>query len=200
MVKAGGPITGEEIAQELGVTRSAIRSDLSFLTQLGLLDAKPRVGYSYRERSHSYDIYMRMIDMRVSDYLSPPTVVRESASAYDALVALFMNNIGTLIVVNDGGTLEGVLSRKDLLKLAVGSTDMHQVPAGVVMTRMPNVVMTHPDESLWAAAQKLIRHEIDGMPVVGVEGSEGYKILGRFTKTNVTQAFVDMGYGQASEV
>lgn len=68
------------------------------------------------------------------------------------------------------------------------------------MTRMPNVVMTSPDENLWAAAKKLIRHQIDGMPVVGSRGEEGYEVVGRFTKTNVTQAFVDIGYGQAGEV
>ncbi|MFP5526943.1 CBS domain-containing protein [Peptococcus simiae] len=140
---------------------------------------------------------MRMVELTVGQYQSVPVVLDERSSAYDALVSLFMNNIGTLFVVSEGGLLEGVLSRKDLLKLAVGNTDMHVVPVGVVMTRMPNIIMTTPEESLWMAARKLTHHEIDGLPVVKKLGEDQYEVIGRFTKTNVARAFVDIGYGYA---
>ncbi|MFM9413307.1 CBS domain-containing protein [Peptococcus simiae] len=138
-----------------------------------------------------------MVELTVGQYQSVPVVLDERSSAYDALVSLFMNNIGTLFVVSEGGLLEGVLSRKDLLKLAVGNTDMHVVPVGVVMTRMPNIIMTTPEESLWMAARKLTHHEIDGLPVVKKLGEDQYEVIGRFTKTNVARAFVDIGYGYA---
>lgn len=200
IVKKAGPITGDDVASQLGVTRAALRSDLTFLSQLGMLEAKPRVGYLYNENKSGYDIFMRMIDLTVEDYQSMPVVVDEKASAYDALVSLFLNNIGTLFVVRENGCLEGVLSRKDLLKLAVGTTDMQKVPVSVVMTRMPNIVITTPDESIWTAARKLIVHEIDGLPVVRKDEQDGYEVLGRFTKTNVARAFVDIGYGSAGDV
>lgn len=181
------------------MTRAGLRSDLTFLSQLGLLEARPRVGYYYNQKHHGYDIYMKMVELTVSDYQSVPVVIAEESSAYDALVSLFMNNIGTLFVVRDNGILEGVLSRKDLLKLAVGATDMHKVPIGVVMTRMPNIVMTTPDESIWHAARKLTQHEIDGLPVVRKIDNDNYEVIGRFTKTNVARAFVDLGYGYTGE-
>ncbi len=199
IVKTQSPITGDKIAALMETTRASLRSDLTFLTQLGVLEARPRVGYCYSESRQGYDIYMKMIQMSVHDYQSMPVVVNEKASAYDALVALFINNIGTLFIVNEQGFLEGVLSRKDLLKLAVGNTDMHKVPVSVIMTRMPNLIMTTSDESLWSAAQKLILHEIDGMPVVKKVGEDQYEVMGRFTKTNVVRAFVDIGYGYAGE-
>ncbi len=183
----------------MGVTRAGLRSDLTFLSQLGLLEARPRVGYCYNEKRHGYDIYMKMIELTVRDYQSVPVVLNESASAYDALVSLFMNNIGTIFIVRDDAVLEGVLSRKDLLKLAIGATDMHLVPVGVVMTRMPNIIMTTQDESIWMAARKLIVHEIDGLPVVRKNSRNEYEIVGRFTKTNVARAFVDIGYGHRGE-
>ena len=62
------------------------------------------------------------------------------------------------------------------------------------MTRMPNIVMTTPDESLWSAARKLIVHEVDALPITK-KLDEGYEVIGRFTKTNVAKAFVDLGYG-----
>jgi CBS domain-containing protein len=193
IVKKQSPITGEKIAQLMNTTRASLRSDLTFLTQLGMLEARPRVGYCYSDSRQGYDMYMRMVQMSVGDYQSESIVINENASAYDALVSLFTNNIGTLFIVGQDGLLEGVLSRKDLLKLAIGSTDMHKVPVSVVMTRMPNLIMTTPDESLWIAAQKLIEHEIDGLPVVEKVGTDAYKVLGRFTKTNVVRAFVDIG-------
>lgn len=199
-MKANEPITGDEIAARLGTTRAVLRSDLTFLSQLDILEARPRVGYCYNDKRHGYEIYMRMIDLTVSDYQSMPVVLDDKSSAYDALVSLFMNNIGTLFVVRDGGLLDGVLSRKDLLKLAVGATDMNNVPVGVVMTRMPNIIMTTPDESIWDASRKLIHHEIDGLPVVKKVGTDAYEVIGRFTKTNIARAFVDIGYGHAGKV
>ena len=47
IVKNNGPITGENIAEMLEVTRAALRPDLAVLTMLGYLEAKPRVGYTY---------------------------------------------------------------------------------------------------------------------------------------------------------
>lgn len=35
IVKAEGPITGEHIADKLGLTRASLRPDLAFLTQIG---------------------------------------------------------------------------------------------------------------------------------------------------------------------
>ena len=47
IVKEFGPISGEEIASRLNVSRSALRPCLTVLTMSGLLEARPRVGYTY---------------------------------------------------------------------------------------------------------------------------------------------------------
>lgn len=47
IVKENGPITGEHIAERLGLTRATLRPDLAILTMAGFLDARPRVGYFY---------------------------------------------------------------------------------------------------------------------------------------------------------
>ncbi|MDQ0874695.1 DeoR/GlpR family transcriptional regulator of sugar metabolism [Paenibacillus sp. V4I3] len=44
-VKKHAPITGENLAEMLGIARPTIRSDLALLVMLGYLDAKPKVGY-----------------------------------------------------------------------------------------------------------------------------------------------------------
>ncbi|HEX6922967.1 MAG TPA: helix-turn-helix domain-containing protein, partial [Bacillales bacterium] len=53
IVKDEGPITGEQIAEELGLTRATLRPDLAILTMAGFLDAKPRVGYYYSGKTGS---------------------------------------------------------------------------------------------------------------------------------------------------
>ena len=51
IVRRSGPITGTEIAGELGLTRAALRSDLAILTMGGILGARPRDGYYYTGNS-----------------------------------------------------------------------------------------------------------------------------------------------------
>lgn len=48
IVKDHGPITGESIAAQLGLTRATLRPDLAILTMAGYLEARPRVGYFIR--------------------------------------------------------------------------------------------------------------------------------------------------------
>ena len=47
IVREKGPVTGSAIAEHLDVTRSALRSDLAVLTMIGVLEARPNVGYYY---------------------------------------------------------------------------------------------------------------------------------------------------------
>ena len=47
MIKEKSPISGDEIAQKLSVTKSALRTDFSILTGLKLITSKPNRGYIY---------------------------------------------------------------------------------------------------------------------------------------------------------
>lgn len=199
IVKKYGPITGEQIAEKLNLTRATLRPDMAILTMSGLLEARPRVGYFYSGKSPSRILADKLHRIKVSEIKSVPVVVSEKCTVYDAVVTMFIEDVGTLFVVREGGFLDGVLSRKDLLKITLGGQDIHKLPVGVIMTRMPNVVTVSPDDSVWFAAQKIITHEIDAVPVVrAVEndnGDKGYEVLGRVSKTNITRLFVELGEG-----
>ena len=123
-----------------------------------------------------------------------PVVVDESSSIYDAIVAMFLENVGS-IFITDEGILSGVISRKDIIRTAIGGTDLHQVPVGVIMTRMPNIVYIKSNDSLLRAAEKLIEHEIDSLPVVEAidDDKKHYKVIGRITKTTIARLFVELG-------
>lgn len=198
IVKANGPITGEKVAEKLNLTRASLRPDLAFLTQIGLLEARPRVGYYYKGDQNPFSVYEQMNGLKVMSYQSAPVTVDESTSVYDGIVTMFVEDVGTLFVVNEQQELEGISSRKDMLKIAIGKADINQLPIGVIMTRMPNIVVAYEDENLWDVAQRMIKHQIDGMPVVRKNKNGRLQVVGRVTKTNVTKAFVDLGSNMQS--
>ncbi|WP_194190851.1 helix-turn-helix transcriptional regulator [Clostridium chrysemydis] len=195
LVKEGQPITSEAIAEKLGVTRAALRADLAILTMIGTLDARPKVGYIYSNKSKNSFINEYINEIKVGDIMSKPSIVSESTTVYDAIVYLFLNDVGTLFVENEG-FLTGAVSRKDFLKIAIGGTDIHKVPVGVIMTRMPNIVCGSVEDQAYDIAKKIIEHEIDSIPIVEkvtTEEREQFKIVGKVSKTNVTKLFVKLG-------
>lgn len=194
-MKDHGPITGEQIAERLNLTRATLRPDLSILTMSGYLDARPRVGYFYAGKQAGTVISERLHKMLVNDYKAVPIVVQESSTVYDATVTLFLEDVGTLYVVNQKGSLAGVVSRKDLLRASLGNKSLETIPVSIIMTRMPNIVTCSPDESLFMAAKKLIDFQIDSLPVVRPSENDQRQseLIGRVTKTTIARAFVELG-------
>nr|WP_077616420.1 helix-turn-helix transcriptional regulator [Caenibacillus caldisaponilyticus] len=194
IAKEHGPITGEQIADRLNVTRATIRPDLAILTMSGFLDARPRVGYFYTGKTPSKLLSERIKKMTVKAYQSIPVVIREDASAYDAICTMFLEDVGTLFVVNRDGVLSGALSRKDLLRASLGNQDLNHIPVSVIMSRMPNIATCKSTDLVMDVARLLISRQIDGVPVVK-ETEKGLEVIGRMTKTNVTRAFVELAEG-----
>lgn len=191
IVKENGPITGEQIAEKLNLTRATLRPDLAILTMAGFLDARPRVGYFYTGKSRSQLLSESVKKVKVKAFQSLPVVVKEESSVYDAIVTMFLEDVGTLFVVDKNSLLVGVLSRKDLLRASLGKQDLNAIPVNVIMTRMPNITMCKKEDLLVDVALKLIEKQIDAMPVVQEKGN-GFEVIGRITKTNITKAFVTL--------
>nr|WP_246596227.1 helix-turn-helix transcriptional regulator [Bacillus alkalicola] len=195
IVKDNGPITGEQIAERLSLTRATLRPDLAILTMAGYLDARPRVGYFFTGKTGSQLLTERIKKLTVKAYQSIPVVVNESASVYDAICTMFLEDVGTLFVVNSESYLVGVLSRKDLLRASMGKQDTESIPVSIIMTRMPNITTCKLDDYVVDIANQLINKQIDGLPIVkevNVGGETKYEVVGRITKTNITKAFVQI--------
>lgn len=195
IVKDNGPITGENIADQLNLTRATLRPDLAILTMAGFLDARPRVGYFFTGKTGSELLTEKMKKFKVGEYQSVPIVVEDDVSVYDAICTMFLEDVGTLFVTNESSHLSGVLSRKDLLRASIGNQDLTSVPVHIIMTRMPNITVCEPGDLLLDAAQKLIEKQIDGLPVVK-PNDNGLEVVGRLTKTNITKALVELARDQ----
>lgn len=197
IVNKRAPITGEQIAEYLNLTRPTIRSDLSVLVMLKYIDAKPKVGYfpGLKSSNRLGSNYL-LQETKVKEIQSVPIIIRETTTVQDAVVTLFLQDVGTLIICDGEGKLTGVASRKDFLKVTLGNPGAVSMPVSMVMTRQPKVVTTSPDETVLDAAHKMIFHEVDSLPVVVPSATEdsGTKldVIGRLTKTAIVKLLLEL--------
>lgn len=198
IVRLDGPITGEHIAERLNVTRAALRSDLAILVMGGILDARPKVGYYYTGKNTLGMLMEEISSICVKDLQSVPIAIGQEKSAYEAIVTMFLEDVGSVFILDDAGLLAGVVSRKDLLKAAINNADLHNLPVVMVMTPLSKIIVVTEDESVAAAARKIIDNEIDSLPVVRSvnSGKRSYEVVGRITKTNFTRLLVDLAEGK----
>ena len=68
IVKENGPITGEQIASALSLTRATLRPDLSILTMTGMLEARPRVGYMYVGKKNASMLHEKLDTLTVGEF------------------------------------------------------------------------------------------------------------------------------------
>ncbi|MGF7185506.1 CBS domain-containing protein [Desulfitispora alkaliphila] len=178
----------------MSLTRATLRPDLAILTMSGILEARPRVGYYYNgEETGKLGEEFR--ELEVSNFKSVPIVVKDTTTLYDAVVSMFMEDVDILFVVNSDNYLEGVLSRKDLLKITLGQMDIHKVPVSVMMTRVPNVITITPEASIYQAAKKLLDYEVNALPVIRNHESDGeakMELIGSISKTTITKIMVEL--------
>lgn len=196
IVQRLAPVTGDKIAETLGLTRPTLRSDLALLVMLGLVDAKPKVGY-LPGRYPKYDSHIgnMLKKLTVADILSDPILISGETTAYDAVLMLFQQNTGTLMVTGEEQELIGIVTRKDLLKVMLGHTDLHTVPVTMAMTRRAQMTTLAPEDSLLEAISRLIRHQVNCLPVLDEQCSSSTPIqglVGRVTKTDIMNAILSL--------
>ena len=180
IVKKDQPVSGEKISELLDVSRATLRSDLSFLTLVGILKASPKVGYTYAGSDLETLFFFDTFQKKVEDVMTSPVLVAHDSFIQDAIITLFMYDADVLYVIDEEKKLLGILSRKDLLRAALND-NIDVTPVAVCMTRMPHIKTCHKDLNILEAAALLQDFAIDSLPVVE-EQNEGH-IVGTITKS-----------------
>ena len=192
LVKKHSPVTGEQLAEYLGVSRPTLRSDLSLLVMLGLLDAKPKVGYflgnAYRSNNEAIQ---RFAAMKVREVQGVPVNILDSLSVHEAVITLFTENADTLLVVNEQKQFVGIVTPKDLLKITLGNAGASAIPVSMVMTRYPNIVTLLQGESVMDAIRKMALHQVDCLPVIHPHEDGGTQVTGWVSKSNIIRLMAD---------
>ncbi|HCM90726.1 MULTISPECIES: helix-turn-helix transcriptional regulator [Vagococcus] len=191
IVKMNEPISGDKIAEHLGLTKPTLRSDLAVLTMTGILDARPKVGYIYSGLSFEPLLHEQLFEKKVADLMTSSIIVFPKTSILDATTSLFMYDSGSLYVTQEEtGDLVGLVSRKDLLRSLINNQD-NSLSIAVIMTRMPNIITAYPEMTIVEAGRLLTQHEVDSLPVV--ENKKSKKVIGKISKTGIMQHFIKMG-------
>lgn len=180
IVKKDQPVSGEKISELLDVSRATLRSDLSFLTLVGILKASPKVGYTYSGSDLETLFFFDTFQKKVEDVMTSPVLVAHDSFIQDAIITLFMYDADVLYVIDEKKQLLGILSRKDLLRAALNA-NIDVTPVAVCMTRIPHIKTCHKDLNILEAAALLQDFAIDSLPVVE-EQNEGH-IIGTITKS-----------------
>lgn len=81
--------------------------------------------------------------------------------------------------------------------MTLGQSAANTMPVSLVMTRHPNIVTVHPEDSVLEAARKMIHHQVDGLPVVKpvAPDQEHDEVIGRITKTTMTKLLLEVALG-----
>jgi len=106
----------------------------------------------------------------------PDVTVRE---ALDMLVEM---GIGGLPVVDDAGKLLGIVTFGDLVQVPIEHRS--KVRVGLIMAR--DVLVAHPDESLYDAFRRMIANQVGRLPVV--DPGSG-RVIGIITRSDIMRAY-----------
>lgn len=182
IVKEHQPVSGEKISEILDVSRATLRSDLSFLTMAEILQATPKVGYTYSGANMQSLFFYRIFNRKIEEIMMSQVMIKADSPIREAITTLFVYDIGSLYVMDDDQELVGILSRKDLLRASL-NTDIDGTPVAVCMTRVPHIKTCTKDISILEAASIMQDFEIDSLPVV--EKDNDRKVIGKITKTRI---------------
>lgn len=193
-IRENGRVSSEEISDILKIERDELNQDLNSLCALEIIGRNPSYGYYYLGEKNYISFIETLKMYEVENIMSLPAIVEETVSVYDAIVTLFLSNVGS-IYITSGGLLAGVVSRKDLLRASIGDMDLFYTPVNIVMTRMPNLKWVYRDTSVYECAKIIVKSQIDGVPVVEAlnESKKEFRVVGRVTKTNITNLLVNFG-------
>lgn len=107
-----------------------------------------------------------------------PVSCTPNASIGEALGAMQQARIGSIMIVGDGGKLEGILTRHDVLdRIALARRDLHE-PVSAVMT--PRPITLPADATAYDAALVIARHGFRHIPVM-----DGAALLGIVTERDL---------------
>ncbi len=137
---------------------------------------------------------MRRLPPKVLKYMSTPVI---AASPTDNLAhirnLMLRHDISTVVIVNEKEEPLGVVSRKELLKIAIAknwfSRPIDRILASEVMVK-PYIIK--PTISIKKAADIMLKKDTWSLIVV-----ENNKLVGIITRTDLTRAYAEKYYGKA---
>lgn len=111
--------------------------------------------------------------------------VRPDTTVYAAIALMAEKNIGSVLVVDDGGGLCGIMSERDYVrKIALQGKTSHETPVSAIMTS--RVLVVAPDESINRCMGLMTDKHLRHLPVM-----DGDQLVGVISIGDVVKAVID---------
>jgi CBS domain-containing protein len=108
------------------------------------------------------DVFVAQLMTSDPKTVSPDTLVEDAANT------MLEAGIGSVLVVDDDGTLEGILTTTDFVKIVAERQPKDQTPVSEYMST--DILTTDAQEPIEQVADRLIEAGIHHMPVVDDDG------------------------------
>lgn len=110
----------------------------------------------------------RKFPIRVADIMStPPITAKDNTPVEEVAKIMNENNIGSVMIVDSGGHLTGIITERDLIFAIANMKIGKNLPAYMIMTENP--ITIEPDAPIDEALQKMRENNIRHLPVVDPE-------------------------------
>jgi CBS domain-containing protein len=116
-----------------------------------------------------------------------PQTVAPSTTVWAALALMRQGDLRHLPVVDDDGTLRGILSNRDFRRLLDFLDPEGRIPhvrnivVSEIMTKMPQVITAQPDTPVVDIAQLMVMRKVGAMPIVDAQR----RVVGILTQKDV---------------
>ncbi len=122
-----------------------------------------------------------MSDIFVGRLMSSPVHTVTLGTSLEAAAATMRDNgIGSVVVVDDAGILQGILTATDFVRLAADGESASEMIVDSYMTT--EVITTTANESIRDVADTMLEHQFHHVPVA--DEQEG--LIGMLTTTDLT--------------
>ncbi len=140
--------------------------------------------------------------MLVREYMTPnPISVSEDQSILDAAELMKKHKVRRFPVIRDN-QLIGIVTDRDLRSAAPSQVvsfdtqerelmpELHSLLSGITIKEVMSreVITIHPEQTIVAAAQLMLKHRMSGLPVTDTAG----QLLGILTETDIFKVLVDL--------
>lgn len=115
--------------------------------------------------------------------------IEPTESILDAVRLMADHNIGALVVTNETGQVVGIITERDIVRLAAGRTEMLNVEVAEVMTR--KVIVGVPEDDVMSVAHTMTEKRFRHIPIL-----DGTKLIGIVSIGDILKAQRDQYRGQ----
>ncbi|MBX0288301.1 CBS domain-containing protein [Haloarcula salinisoli] len=122
-----------------------------------------------------------MTGQLVADVMTSPVLtVSATDPTSDVARAMAREDIKSVVVITEDCSVEGIFTATDYMELGVAASHPESTTIGDCMTT--SVVTVSPSDSVTAAADQMVDHDISHLPVVGSDD----QVTGIVSSTDLT--------------